>query len=322
MAKKKQQPSYISAPSAYIPQKGRKTLPTIDDYINSYLDETDAQNAAVESFFQSWYGYLQDEREKRKDEIDDVLVAVANSTIELELVRIVDNQFGSHPLCTLGSVQGAGRRFNIGSDLRKYRNFHCLYLASDDDTAYAEKFHGQRAQIKGTLTPHELALRPKVSDYSNFGASVSLSKCIDITDKSRLKEFCDVISQIKPPQHMMEFAKQLGYFSLRTIQTPGELHKTFLEKEFLRFPIILDMPSNSQWFGLYCFLAGIQAIIFPSVRLNGGTNYAVFLDNLKGTDSFIELTTKADYIAQDHRRIDGKTFEFFKIAAASRGQLS
>ncbi len=322
MSKKKQPINYPSAASSYIPAAGQKTLPTIDDYINLYLDKHDAQNAAIESFFQSWYGYLQDEREKRKEEINDVLTNAANKTIELDLVRIVDNEFGTHPLCALGSIQGAGRRFNIGSGLRKYRNFHCLYLASDDDTAYAEKFHSQRNQIKGSLTPHELALRPKIQDYSNFAVKVSLLKCLDITKKESLKDFCSIISNIKPPKHMMEFAKDLGYFRLRTVQTAGELHATFLEKEFLRYPTILDMPANSQWFGLYCFLAGIQGIIFNSVRHGGGKNYAIFIDNLKDTESFVQLNTKADYISEDLKRIDSSSFEFFKIAASPKTRLT
>lgn len=67
--------------------------------------------------------------------------------------------------------------------------------------------------------------------------------------------------------------------SLKTIQTPKELHKSLFEVHYQQWITWLDIPSNSQWFGHYVKQAGIEAIIYPSLRYNC-YNLAVYPENL------------------------------------------
>lgn len=300
----------------FIPIKANRPL-SIDEYINSYFNTTDKRNAEEEHFFQQWYGFLQSEREKRLEEITDVLSQAADDSVNETLARIVDAKYGAHPLCTVGSVQGGGGRFNIGGGMGHYKPFHCLYLASDDDTAYSEYFHYQRGYSIATLNSEELALKGKKKNYSNFEVEVSLENCIDIRNKEALRRFCEIISEIRPPKQMTDFAREIGLFRLKTVQTAGELHRTFMDREFLKFFTILDMPANPQWFGYYCYQAGIQCIIYPSVR-GRGSNYAILVDNFRESQSTAKLNTDAPYIEKTNREINKSTFEFFKISAMTR----
>lgn len=300
---------------SFIPIKATPVVPSIDDLINEFLDKTDKQNAAQEHFFKTWYDYLKGEREKHREEISEALIVSASANVDANLVRIVDLEYANHPLCTIGSVQGPGRRFNIGKRIRNYSSFHCLYLAEDGETAYAEKFHYNKAQNFGNLSPTDLKLKPQnMTDIAVVGVKVSLTNCLDLRDKENVRSFCEIISRIKPTKQLLDFSKTLGVLRLRTIQVPGELLRSLFHNDFLKFHLLLDMPANSQWFGHYCYEAGIQCIIYPSLRSARGANYAVFIDNLKDSKSTVELSANAPYVAQHNRIINSESFEFFKFA--------
>jgi hypothetical protein len=232
--------------------KSKPQVPSVDELINEFLDHTDKQNAAHEHFFKTWYDYLKGEREKLREEISEALISTATTTVQADLVRIVDLEYANHPLCTIGSVNGPGKRFNIGKRIRGYGSFHCLYLAQDYNTAFTEKFHYSNLQKFGPLNATDLRLKPQdLRDIAVVGAKATLVNCIDLRDKKSVRAFCEVISQIKPTKHLLEFAKTLGVLRLRTIQTPGELLKSLYYDEYLKFHLILDMPANSQWFSHY-----------------------------------------------------------------------
>lgn len=139
---------------------------------------------------------------------------------------------------------------------------------------------------------------------------------IDITDKNSLRGFSEIISQIKPTKELLEFAHSVGIPTLKTVQTAGELLRTLLNPDFLKHPTALEMPANSQWFGLYCLRAGIQGIIYPSVRKNGGgNNIAILIDNFTDTNSSARLNADTAIIHESRREMKSENIHFFKIPA-------
>lgn len=294
---------------------------TIDDYINWYLDQEDAKNEKQERFFKHYYQWLQSEREKHIEDILESLELEAKTEVSEVYTRIVFNQFNHDPLCTVGSIKTQGQRFNIGSRLEPYKEFHCLYLANDFPTAYAEVFHKAAGYRKGSLSPHELA-GLNGNDFSSFSVKVSLEKCLDLRDPKTTKSFVDIISNISVPKEILQLGQEAGVGRLRTIRTSGELKRSLLDEGFLKIPTILDLPSNSQWFGYYALKAGIQGLIFESVRFRDGINLAVFPDNLAGTDSFLELNDANTNVHQSRRRMDKGTYEFRKIPSPKDNDLN
>lgn len=307
--KKNHQKSYIPAPA-------HKKIPSIDDLLNQYFESEDGENKKLQDFFKSYYGFLQRSREEKLEEIVDSLSAVADASIADSYTRIVQLKFGD-PLSVLGSLSGPGGRFNIGNGMGHTKPFPTLYVANDFHTAFCECFHYPPGYMRGNVDAAKMALR----DANNFIATeltVNIEKCIDLRNKDVLRGFTQVISEIKPTDEFKHWAKELGYFSLRTVQTHGELYRTLLEADYLKNYYSMEMPSNSQWFGYYCLMTGIQGIIYPSVRDNKGYNIAILSENLKDTDSYIKISVDTPAIPEDRKIMNGENFEFFKIKAPSK----
>ncbi|MBX3040177.1 MAG: RES family NAD+ phosphorylase [Bdellovibrionaceae bacterium] len=312
MARKKKQVSH------FIPQP--KRIPSIDDILNQYFENEDGENKKLQDFFKAYYGFLQKSREEKLEEIVDTLSAVADASVNASYTRIVQLKYGD-PLSVVGSLSGPGGRFNIGNGMGHTKPFSCLYVANDFYTAFCECYHYPPEYMRGNVRALQMALQ-KPSDFMSVELSVNIEKCIDLRDKDSLRRFTEVISQIKPTEEFRDWAKELGYFSLRTVQTHGELYRTLLTKDFLKNYYLLEMPSNSQWFGYYCLMAGIQGIIYPSVRDGAGHNIGVLVENLKDTDSFVEITGELPLLAPDRRIINSSNYEFFKIRTAKKQLLS
>lgn len=298
----------------FIPPKLKK-IPSIDEILNEYFESEDGENKKLHEFFKAYYGFLQKTREDKLDEIVESLSAVSDTSVSEKLTRIVDLRYGD-PLSVVGSLMGAGGRFNIGNGMGHTKPFACLYVANDFHTAFCECYHYPPSYFRGKVSATEMALR-KANDFMSVELEVNIEKCIDLRNKENLRGFTEIISAIKPTAEFKLWAKELGYFSLRTVQTHGELYKTLLDPDFLRSYYSLEMPSNSQWFGYYCLMAGIQGIIFPSVRDESGYNIGVLVDNFKDTESFIKLNDSVKVVSADRKIINADNYEFFKILSAS-----
>ena len=73
----------------------------------------------------------------------------------------------------------------------------------------------------------------------------------------------------------------------------------------------LDIPSNSQWFGCYVKEAGIEAIIYPSLRYEGCYNCAVYPENF-AAKSFIKLADDHSSVSEARVEINKKNYKFFE----------
>jgi hypothetical protein len=310
--------------------KSRKktTIPTlgnqnqffsIDEYLNKFFEDSDRESLKSESFFKMYFNWLESEREKRIESILESLNHVASTCIEERTYyRIVDLKYAFDPLCVYGSGLNLGGRFNIGSNVAHYKQFSVLYVAESSSTAYTEKFHYPMDIIKGLLVGNTMGLK---QDFACFDVKVNLSNCIDITKKENLEPFCEVISEIKPSKEIFEQAKLIGINKLKTVQTPSEIIRSLLNVEYLKIPTMLDMPSNSQWFGLYCLRAGIQGIIYPSARNSTPTNQniTILIDNFRESESVVKINDDIDIVSEERRKITKDNFHFFKYPFSRSG---
>ncbi|MBX2995423.1 MAG: RES family NAD+ phosphorylase [Bdellovibrionaceae bacterium] len=306
--------------SQFIPRPQHKKIPSIDELLNQYFESEDGENKKLQDFFKAYYGFLQKSREEKLEEIVDALSAVADTAITASYTRIVQLKYGD-PLSVVGSLAGPGGRFNIGNGMGHTKPFACLYVANDFHTAFCECYHYPPGYMRGNVDALKMALQ-KPSDFMTVQLGLNIEKCIDLRNKDNLRGFTQVISDIKPTDEFKLWAKDLGYFSLRTIQTHGELYRTLLDPDFVKNYYSLDMPSNSQWFGYYCLMAGIQGIIFPSVRDKQGYNIAVLVDNLKDTESSIKIEADTPVVPDDRKVMNGDNFEFFKIKIPTKKILN
>lgn len=293
-----------------IPKFAAKKPLSLDDYLNAYFERIDQAQAREEEFFRTYIKWLEAEREKRISEITDSINSVANTNMSGVFHRIVDLKYVTDPLCVYGSTLNNGQRFNIGNSISHYKPFPALYVADTVETAYAERFHQPMTYSRGELKPNDSALR---KNFACFEVEVNISNCIDLTDKKNLQGFADVISTIKPTREMLDFAKSVGIPALRTIQTTSELLQTLLSHQYMKHPTILDMPSNPQWFALYCLRSGVTGIKYPSVRSDSGTNLAVFIDNLTDSSAHIKLNADTPVLNESRRIINHTNFNFFKF---------
>ncbi len=303
----------------FIPSKSNK-IPSIDEILNEYFESEDGANKKLQDFFKAYYGFLQSAREERIEEIVESLTSVSNDSVSESYSRMVDLTYGD-PLSVVGSLIGPGQRFNIGEGMGHTKPFACLYVANDYHTAFCEFHHYPPSYLRGGLDASKMALK-KPENEMHVRVQVNIEKCIDLRDKENLRDFTRVISEIKPTDEFKKWAKELGHYALRTVQTHGELYRTLLDQDFLRSYYSLEIPSNSQWFGYYCLRAGIQGIIYPSVRDEAGNNIGILIDNLKDTDSTIKLDDNIALIPDDRKILRADNYEFFKIKTATKKVLN
>lgn len=289
---------------------------SIDEYLNKYFEQSDLHEERKEQFFKTYYKSLEAKREALEDDISEALWSMCDSDFSESMWRIVDVDYASDPICAVGSFKNEGQRFNIGNGLKPYYPFGCLYVADDDDTAYAERFHHSRSFIRtysdGTINAHELALKKNSDGYTSIRLETNITKFLDLRDKKNLRPFCEVISAIKPGKDMLKYAKEVGIGNLRTIQTPGELLSSLMTTDFQKTPTVLSMPANPQWFGYYCLRAGIQAILYPSARRDHHFNLAILMDNFLDTDCTVRIPSGTSIIHETRKEMNKDNFEFFK----------
>jgi len=202
--------------------------------------------------------------------------------------RVTKWKYSNHPLSTVGSLVSFGGRFNIGEDISSsdtLKTFQALYIAEDQGTAQLEAL-GQDSS-GSALTIEEISLSNKNS-FACTSMSGCLDRVIDLTDKQSLVKFARLISKFKIPQSILDSAKQLGIPAPTLIKSPGSLLKSFLTNNWRKEPAQFDIPANSQIFGQLAYLAGMDGIVYPSVK-TGKHCLAIYPTNFDGRNSYLAL---------------------------------
>lgn len=237
---------------------------------------------------------LYSELARQRDEIHDELMAVLNQSSKtgfkiFQWQRALKYQHSLHPLCTLGSVNWVGGRFNAGSDIaNSIPILHALYLAIDKDTALQE--HLSQIEDKMDLSAREIALTAPNSE-TIVSVSGYLERYFDLTDESNLIELSKSLSNIKLPKKIINEAKKCNNPIPTIIKTASQYLDTFLDPNWRLLPAGYDCPSNSQIFGQLIASAGIQGILYPS-KFTHKNCLAIFPKNFEENSSFLKLDDK------------------------------
>jgi len=97
-----------------------------------------------------------------------------------------------------------------------------------------------------------------------------------------------LISKFKIPQSILNSAKQLGIPVPTLIKSPRPLLKSFLAENWRKEPAQFDIPANSQIFGQLAYLAGMDGVVYTSVK-TGKNCLAIYPSNFDGRNSVLTL---------------------------------
>lgn len=255
------------------------------------------------SFQASCYNDLAFQRYRIIDELKNAVREVSISQyVFSEWSRVVDYNRSIQPLSSKGSIiDPAGRRFNVGDlDPSRFPPFPALYLAKDQDTSLIEKFGGKNQSDLDT------ALRSSGS-FTLVKLEGELESVFDLRKEENLKPFYKLIQNIEFPKYLIRTAKIWDLKSPKTVKSVSQLFKTLLEKNWRYYPMQCDIPSGSQIFGQIVESAGIQGILYYSVK-NHKECLAVFPKNFQNSNSYVQLMDKP---VADHtiKRLDCTNWE-------------
>jgi hypothetical protein len=248
---------------------------------------------------------------KRSQLIENLKQSLQEKTTSFEFSnwrRIISHQFSNAPLSTLGSVKSfPGGRFNIGDiDIERFPKFPALYLAEDTTTAFLEVMGLKPEIIADGLTGKELAA---AGNYSHFVVQGRLTNILDLTNSESLQPFYTNLKNIELPIYYRKKANQLKISPMPPVKNLEELRKTLFAEEWRLMPMQFDAPANSQILGQIAHSAGIEAILYPSVKTNQKA-LAVYPENFINSDAFVEITgAVAETVI--HTRIDKDTYKNF-----------
>jgi hypothetical protein len=220
-------------------------------------------------------------------------------------VRMVTLRYADEPLACTGSLRNLGGRFNIGMDVDNAIRapWPALYIASDQETAYREKFGMAKDDRIDGLSAAELALVPGGS-YSAIRLDGHLELVFDLTHKEVLEPICKVLRKISLPAEAIKLQKRLKIprRPATMIRTAARLIEEALVKNWRALPAQFGTPAVSQILAGLVLDAGYEAIRYPSTKSNGEC-VAVFPHCLASEASFVMLTDVAP-TSMRHTRLD------------------
>lgn len=246
---------------------------------------------------------------RRSQVMEELKQSLLENTISFEfddMRRIVSHQFSNTPLSSVGSVKSfPGGRFNIGViDAERFPQFSALYLAEDTGTAFLE-MHGIKPDVLTQgLTANELAV---AGNFSHVVIRGKLLTVLDLTNPESLQQFYTLLKGIELPLYYKKKAAQLKITAMLPVKSLKELRETLFADNWRLMPMQFDVPANSQVLGQIAHSAGIEAILYPSVK-TGKNALAIYTENFRGTEAFIEIKgSVAESVIQ--RRIDKDNYK-------------
>lgn len=273
------------------PNKG---ILELDRFSKESLKKWNELSADLDELQDILYFNLEPERRRHRTDLLKAFQETAPEPLTIEnWVRIVDYQWTLYPLSAAGSLTGIGGRFNAGTEIESqtFSPWPSLYLASDQATAYREKFQIEAGQMVEGLSPEELALTPGKS-YTTVSLNGKLSRVFPLTSAT-LGPVARVLSKIKMPDRAEQIKKKLQIMpnDLRMMTTGKQLHDAAAVHNWRVLPIQFGLPAPSQILSELIRAANFEAISYQSSK-SGGTCLAVFVDRI-APGSFIEVSGHA-----------------------------
>lgn len=238
----------------------------------------------------TFYAALASQRKKILDELKAALSTSSTAFSFKDWCRIVSYRYSLMPLSARGSVlSSAGGRFNIGNiDSTRIPSFPALYLAEDFETAFKEKHQLYSGQPHPGLNDEDLVLASRHSS-SSVVLKGEIQHILDLTKKSALKEFVNLTKGFRVPQHVKDRAQKLGLPKPAIIKDLDTLLESMFDPHWRRYPIAVEVPSNSQIIGQIAHEAEIEGILYKS-RMRDRFCLAVFPKNFAHSNSYVEIT--------------------------------
>ena len=296
------------------PGEGELSLTELERFSELSLKQWNESSSTLRTLQTELFFGLELARQQHTSELIEAIRSncVAGEHFE-QWARIVDYRYCLAPLSVAGSLKGDGGRFNIGAGLNPaaFASFPALYIAQDYPTAYREKFgialeEISRAQGAHKLTSSELALRSPGS-FTHVALRGRLELLLDISELSALQAFAHVLRKFAMPERVRQLARKLGLRSPPTlVRSAAGLQRQLLHPDWRINPVQFGLPSNSQVFGRIAVAAGAHGIRYPSTRQAGTCCMAIYPQNWKSSQSFIEVIDGAPSQAS-LTRIDGGT---------------
>ena len=286
-----------------------------EQYVEYALCNLEKANNKIRLFYKNFHTYLATQRELLLNEILQSLKKIGKERQKGIFYRVVLSKYMNDPLCMVGSRLHSGR-FHFGNISYDYPPFPCLYVSNHSDGAKFEKFPNKNHSL---LSSAEMSLIPNNS-FLTSRCEVNLIKCIDLRTANILTDFTKIISQINPNEKFQKKWKKLNRTvnrknkvkPLETIKSTKSLYQSLFEVHYEQWVTWLDIPSNSQWFGYYAKKAGIEAIIYPSLRYENCYNLAIYPDNF-GSKSYVRLMDSHNSVSKDRIEINKSNYKFFEL---------
>lgn len=158
------------------------------------------------------------------------------------------------------------------------------------------------------LTAKELAM---AGNFSHFVIQGKLATVLDLTDSESLQRFYTLLKGIELPLYYRKKAAQLKIKAMLPVRSLNELRETLFAENWRLMPMQFDVPANSQILGQIAHSAGIEAILYPSVKTRKNA-LAVYPENFRNSEAFIEIKGN---IAESvvHKRIDKDKYKNFLL---------
>ena len=245
-------------------------------------------------------------REHLLPEIKDALLCKTKSFPFNCWWRLTSSKYSENPLSAKGSYKSPhGGRFNIGQvdtiQGNKISPFPALYLGETKRIVLCEKY--PKMKDDGSSSEDRMLNSQKQDLFVKVNGSIC--NLLDIDKPDNLSPFVQVIKKIDYDEGTKNEVKKRE-LSTRKIQTEEELIKALYLSDWKNCISTLEDPAPSQIFGHILNRCGIGGALYTSSQGNGKC-LALFLENFKNSDSFIELID-TDI---EKSRIDKDTFNEF-----------
>lgn len=283
-------------------------LYVLDSFSHRDVKRWKQQYRAISTYCWDHYSYFAHQRSQMNDTLK---ISLLSNCISYEFSnwrRAVDCKFNPEPLSAKGSILNeTGGRFNIGDiDQMKFPKFAGLYLAEDTVTALREKYGLDSQETVSGLTAQELNI---AGNFSVFNVRGQLTNVLDLCNSDTLSEFFAQIKTIHLPISFITRAKRLGVSAMLPVHNTKELLSTLLREDWRIMPMQFDIPSNPQILGQLVHAAGIEAILYPSVKTQKKC-LVIYPENFQRSSAYIEVEgdIPLDVV---YGRIDSDTFNNF-----------
>lgn len=268
----------------------------LDRFSSVDLDRWNRLSSQLDRLHNLLHFGFESQRNAVRSQLTDALQEPGACEVELSnWCRIVPHRYSLDPLSPIGSLFSVGGRFNVGRDIpTDVRSpWPALYIASDEETAYREKYGVARVGSVAGLSPNDFSLMPRESHSVVFMHGV-IAHAFDLTDLKALAPLCKALAKFKMPAELLEAMRALRIqrSKIRVIRTPSTLQRAVMATNWRQWPIQFEVPALSQVLAGLILAAGYEAILYPSSK-NGERCIAIFPQNLFHRRSFVELSSPA-----------------------------